>query len=198
MIAKNYIYCFSIFGIKIERVIMEINNNTQIRRQTSFGMAMIKPNKAIMQELEAYLSPRSFRAFVEEQSRNGHFDIETVKNTLGNLEFRVVSKGGETYGYGTNKSFVISDYPDTFVDARCAAATERLNKFFEKYPKIAKSKFKSALFKVGECIRISTEVLCDAFRPAKQVHPALRAAGDEANRLSKHVEEAKIINQIIE
>lgn len=162
-------------------------------------MAMRKPNKATMQELEKYLSPRSFRAFVKEQSRNGHFDIEAVKNAAGNIEFRVVSKGGETYGYGTNKSFVIDDYPKTFVDARVDAAAIRLNKFFEKYPQIAKSKFKSALFKVGECIRISTEVLCDiAFRPAKQVHPALRAAGDKANALAKSVEDAKAINQILD
>lgn len=187
---------------------MEIRNITSSNNNSpAFGMAFIKPSAKVMQQLEKLVEPRSFEAFVKEQSNSKYFDItaelyHSYKHDDNSaLLFKIVPKENvDTFGYGYDTGFSSEGVCYNFIERVVAPYKKDLE---EMYRGSQNSRFKTFLLNrvvVPMFNRCANKEIKDIQKnhPERMVLPALRAAGDKVNELEKSVDRAAGISKIFE
>ena len=171
----------------------------------NFGMAFIKPSEEVMRVLEKQVDGASIGAFVREQSKAKHFDIiatlaQSDKVGGSRLMFEVRPKyGAQTLGYECGEKF----YSDGNYEKYSAKIARKYSKSLNKIEKnctnaVEKFFYRKIIVPIANfCYKREIKDVRKN-HPARLIMPALRAAGDEVNKLESQIKRANDIANAFE
>ncbi len=162
---------------------MEIRNNTP-----SFGMAVRKPSKKVLEQLDRIVDPRGFKAFLKEQAKLKNIDIELGQDSFGLYAALKAKEGADLQGYVASNKIWRFDGARDFFDEQRDSIMREFMEFVQNHPKLAASKLCRGIMALKETGKYLAKILYTyALKPERVVPTELRQAGDKAILLDKAI-----------